>query len=292
MDYVIWAFETVRDLYVRLFGDFFHVHFLIRTVFLLMTVWLVIVVGFKIFKYFVGQLFVLMFYHGFFRFWNYMFVETPAEWIYIHYYSKDLPNLEGTYLRLTDKAKRNRELLGELDYGMAVVKVRNAERRFSYFLLSLSTLWIVAFGLYTEFFPPLPETPENGTVVGGQVEDPGLEQYIPGETEEDVNENEINDVNIGGDINVYLPGTIDPAGWGTGEIRLVLNEAGRGGAWLRSGPGISGFFVIQVLWGDVILHYLGYYVPDDYVSGLYWLRVRTPDGNTGYLSSSLVEVYR
>ena len=292
MSYIILAFETVSGLYVRLFGDFLHVHFLIRTVFLLLMVWLVIVVGLKIFKYLIGPVIVLMFYHTFFRFHNYLFVETPAEWIYIRYYSKDLPTLEGAYLRLTDKAKKKRELLNELNYSLAVVKVRKAERRFSYFLLSISTLWILAFGLYTEYFPPLPTALENGTIVSGQAGDSGQGQYIQQrDTEGDVNENEINYGNNGRGHSVYQPGIINPAEWESEGISLVLNETGRGGAWLRNGPGISGFVVTQVLWGDVVLEYLNYYVPDDYVNGLFWLRVRTPENNTGYLSSSLVEVY-
>ena len=255
-------------------------------------VWLFILVGLKIFKYFVGPLFVLLYYNIFFRLHNYFFVETPAEWIYIRYYSKDLPTLERTYLRLTDRAKKNRELLSELDYGMSIVKVRKAERRFSYFLLSLSTLWIVAFGLYAEFFPPLPMPLENGMNIGGQATEPGTNQEVFGDEENDVNENEINDGNVGGGHNVYQPGLVNPAEWVSGNITLILNEVGRDGAWLRNGPGISGFVVVQVLWGDVVLEYLQFFVPDEYVNGLYWLRVRTPDGNTGYLSSSLVEVYR
>ena len=273
---------------MRLFGDFLHVHFLIRTVFLLLIAWLVIVVGAKIFKYFAGPLFVLLFYHVFFRFYNYFFVETPAEWIYIRYFSKDLLTFERAYLRLTDKAKKNRELLGELDYGMAIVKVRRAERRFSYFLLTLSTLWVVAFGLYAEFFHLGSDMLENGTVAGTETNGSVVNQHVPeGEDQEYVNENEINLGNVG----VYLPGTVNPAEW-EGSTSLVLNESGREGAWLRSGPGITGFVVTQVLWGDVVLEYLHYFVPDDHVNGLFWLRVRTPDSNTGYLASSLVEVYR
>ena len=291
MIYVILAFESVRDVYVRLFGDFLHVHFFIRTVFLLLIVWISIVMVLKTFKYFAGPLIVLMFYHVLYRFHNYLFVETPAEWIYIRYYSKDLPTLERTYLRLMDKAKKKRETLGELDYGMAILKVKKAERKFSYFLLSLSTLWVVAFGLYAEFFPPPPISLENRTFMGGQAPDEGFGQYIPVDDDGYVDENEINNGNIGEGHNVYLPGTVNPAEWDW-DVALVLNEAGRGGAWLRNGPGISGFTVIEVLWGDVVLDYLEYYVPDDYVNGLYWLRVRTPNGNTGYLSSSLVEVYR
>ena len=290
MDYIILALETVRGLYVRLFGDFLHVHFLIRTVFLLLVVWIVIVVCLRIFKYFAGPMLVLMFYHVIFRLHNYLFVETPAEWIYIRYYSKDLPTLEGAYLRLTDKAKKNRELLDELDYGLAIVKVRKTWQRLSYFLLLLSTLWVVAFGLYAEFFPPLPVTLENGNIAGGQAVGSGQDLLAPGGAEGDAYET--NNANIGGGHSVYQPGTISPSEWGSGGISLILNDAGRQGAWLRNGPGISGYVVTQVLWGDVVLEYLEIYVPDDYVSGLYWLRVRTPDSNTGYLSSSLVEVYR
>ena len=292
MGYLISALETVRGLYLRLFGDFLHVHFLIRTVFLLLMTWLVIVVSLKIFKFLVGPLLVLMFYHVFFRLHNYFFVETPAEWIYIRYYSRDLPTFERAYLRLTDKAKKNRDLLGELDYGMAIVKVRKAERRFSYFLLTMSTLWIVAFGLYAEFFPPFSVNFESVATVSGQATDSGSVQDSPEDAENGVSQYEVVNENIGGGHGVYHPGTINPADWDLDEVALILNESGREGAWLRNGPGISGFIVTQVLWGDVVLEYLHYYVPDYYVNGLYWLRIRTPDSNTGYLASSLVEVYR
>ena len=292
MDYVILALETVRGLYVNLFGDFLHVHVLIRTVFLMLMTWLLIVVSLKIFKYFIGPLFVLLYYHVIMRFHNYFFVETPAEWIYIRYYSKDLPTLEGTYLRLTDKAKKNRELLDELDYGLAIVKIRGFERRLSYFLLTMSTLWIVAFGLYAEFFYTIPETFVGGTVTNGWIFDTNINQDISQGLEADVSENEISYEDTYGEHGVYQPGFINPGEWYVRDIALKLNEAGRGGAWLRNGPGISGFVVIEVLWGDVVLDYMNHYVHDDYVIGLYWLRVRTPDSNTGYLASSLVEVYR
>ena len=286
------AFETIRELYVRLFGDFLHVHFLIRTVFLLLIAWLIIVACLKIFKYFIGPLMVLLYYHIFFRIHNYFFVETPAEWIYIRYYSKDLPTFEKAYLRLTDKIKKNRELLDQLDYGFAILKARSAERRIAYFLLTISTLWIVAFGLYAEFFPPLSVNLENIATVNGSEMDSGTVHYRPEATENGASEDEVINENVGGGHGVYHPGTINPADWDLDEVALILNESGREGAWLRSGPGISGFIVTQVLWGDVVLEYLHYYVPDDYVIGLYWLRIRTPDSNTGYLASSLVEVYR
>ena len=288
LSYVILVFETVRDMYVGLFGDFLHVHFIIRTVFLLLLSWIAIVLFLKIFKYLVGPVFVLFFYHIFFRLHNFFFVETPAEWIYIHYYSKDLPNFEKAYLRLTDKADKNRDLLSKLGFGMAVMKVRSAERRFAYFLLSLSTLWIVAFGLYIEFFTVPPQVFDGGFLFGQRGQGALTSQDNNRQSEDYVNENEINDVNI---YIVYPPGTVNPTEW-DGVTMLVLNERGQGGAWLRNGPGISGFVVTQVLWGDMVLDYLNYFVPDNYVNGLYWLRVRTPDGNTGYLSSSLVEVYR
>ena len=289
MNYVILTFEFLRDFYTRVFADFLHVHYMIRTVFLLLVAWLIIMVVLKIFKYIAGPLVVLLFYHTVFRFYNYFFVETPAEWIYIQFYSKDLPTLEKAYLRLTGKMKRNRETLNKLSYGKAIVKVKNTEKRTAYFLLTAATLWITAFGLYIEFFPePLEHVLEPPAIAARPPDTP---EHLPG------NGANINENNTGYSAaneemyNIYIPGTLSPAGWGSGSIILVLNENGRQGAWLRSGPGISGFVVTEVLWGDIRLVYRHYFVPDNYVSGLYWLRVLTPNGNTGYLSSSLVEVY-
>ena len=289
LDIIISMLETVREIYINLFGNFLHVHFFIRTAFLLLLAWLVILLFIKMFIFIFGPCFVLMFYHIFFRIHNYFFVETPAEWIYIRYYSNDLPTLEKLYIRLSDKIKKNRETLNKLSYGRAILKVKRTENKLSYFLLTMSTLWFVAFGLYIEFFtppPPLSEIAVDAGLQGPVI--PG--QNIPDETY--LNENEIRSGFIYID-HVYSPGIINPYDWEPGEnIILVLNEEGRRhGVWLRNGPGITGFIVTEVLWGDVILQYLHYYMPDVYVNGLFWLRVRTPEGNTGYLSSSLVEVY-
>ena len=286
MDTIIAAFESASGFYLRFFADFLHVHYLIRTVFLMLVTWLAIIFVMKFFKYIAGPSMLLFLYHVLFRFYNYLFVETAAEWIYITYYSKDIPKLERAYFRLTQKAKANREFLFELDYGAAIVKVKGIEKRVTYFLLTTTTLWIMAFGLYLEFFPPPPDFRQNGvgdiaTTAPG--EDLQVDYAPPYEIGEEVD--------YLYELPAYDPGGINPAGWENGPIILVLNEEGRNGAWLRSGPGISGFVVTQVLWGDVRLVYDNFFVADEYVQGLYWLRVVTPNGNTGYLSSSLVEVY-
>ena len=287
MDSLILVFDAVSELYIRFFGDFLHVHYLIRTVFLMLVVWLAVIVVMKLFKYIAGPSLLLFLYHMPYRLYNYLFVETPAEWLYITYYSKDIPKFEKAYFRLTQKAREIRELLQELDYGMAILKVKTLEKRLTYFLLTTSTLWIMAFGLYLEFFPPPPAYVHESVVVDGSLvapgeDPPGSEADIYGEGDYDEQAN--------GQPG-YIPGRINPALWEGGFVILVLNEEGRNGAWLRSGPGISGFIVTQVLWGDVRLVYDNFFVEDEYVQGLYWLRVTTPDGNTGYLSSSLVEVY-
>lgn len=282
MAWLTFVFDSLSDVYLRHFGDFLHVHYLVRTVFLMLVVWFAIIVVLKLFKFIVGPSLLLFVYHVVFRFYNYLFVETPAEWIYITYYSKDLPRFEKAYFRLTSKAKRNRVTLLELDYGMAIRKAGKTEKRVSYFLLTVTTLWIMAFGLYFEFFPPPPAAVRENAAA---VETPD-EAIIGGA---DYNENGHPDGN-GYEHELYVPGGISPAEW-EGRVILLLNEEGQNGAWLRSGPGISGFVVTQVLWGDVRLVYENYFVEDGYVRGLYWLRVSTPDGNTGYISSSLVEVY-
>ena len=286
MDTVITAFEYASGLYIRYFSDFLHVHYLIRTVFLLFVIWLVIIVAMKLFKYIVGPSMLLFLYHVLFRFYNYLVVETVAEWIYITYYSKDIPRFEKAYYSLTRKARANREFLVELDYGMAVAKVKGFEKRVAYFLLTTTTLWIMAFGLYLEFFPPPPEIRPNGAADSTAAAPGGDLQvdYPPYGNEDETYYDAYRHPG-------YAPGGVNPAEWGDRPVILVLNAEGRNGAWLRSGPGISGFVVTQVLWGEVRLVYENFFVADEYVRGLYWLRVSTPNGNTGYLSSSLVEVY-
>ena len=284
MDGIVSLFDSMMGLHDGVFGRFPDVHFLVRTVFLLLLAWLVALVALKTFKYAAGPLAVLLFYHAALRLHNYFFVETPAEWLYIRYYSKDLPAHEKTYLRLADKSKRYREAIKDMDYGMAVVRVRGAERRLSRFALTAVTLLVAAFSLYAEFFPPghAAEGGGPGHAAGG----------------ENAPENSPQEGDAGGGANPQNPAESpeppeppEPPEWESGT-RLALNAEGRrAGAWLRDGPGIGGTVVVEVLWGDDVVEYMRHYVPDEYVRGLFWLRVRTRNGNTGYLSSSLVDVY-
>ena len=87
------------------------------------------------------------------------------------------------------------------------------------------------------------------------------------------------------------PPWLDPTVWHIDDdIILLLNELGRPGARLRDGPGILGNNIIEILWNDDQMRYLHSFYPDSDVQGLYWLRVLSPHGTEGYISSQLVEL--
>jgi hypothetical protein len=90
-------------------------------------------------------------------------------------------------------------------------------------------------------------------------------------------------------MQYYIPDfQTTPAEWQENAV-FTLNEQGSQGARLRDGPGISGQTVIEIIWDDAKLIYLNSYVPDEFVNGLFWLRVESPTGTVGYVSSQLIE---
>ena len=110
----------------------------------------------------------------------------------------------------------------------------------------------------------------------------------PPSPENDINE-PIDNENIDDHVESgYLnPANIPPHT----DVFFVLNEVGNSGARLRNAPSISQSTIIEIVWFDAVLEYLHQFVPDNEVRGLYWLRVRTPNGTDGYISSQLVTLY-
>lgn len=280
------TFNRAGDLYGRWFADWLHVHFIIRTVILLFVLWLIIFLAAQLLRYLIAPMVLFVYYHIIFRAWNYVFVETPHEWIYIRYHSKDLPNFSALYLRLCDKVKRNRLILSHTKFKGLTMR----SRRFSAQVMIISavavTLWVSAFGLHHEYaVPAMVEvtTPEINTM-----EEPSTENG-----QESVQETPVTDEpppQYYEEVHYYPTAPenqITPADWQENAI-LTLNEQGKQGARLRDGPGITGQTIIEILWDDVQLTYLNMYVPDLYVSGLFWLRVQSPGGAVGYISSQLV----
>jgi len=274
------TFDRAGDLYGRWFADWLHVHFIIRTVLILFILWMIIFLAAQMIQYVIAPIVLIIFYHIFFRAWNYIFVETPHEWIYIRYHSKDKPNFSALYLRLCDKVKNNRLILSHTKFKGMILRSRKFAMHLMFICAVAVTLWVSAFGLHYEYAVPV--TLEI------------KEREVFSEPEEP--ENEPADFSTEELENLYHEETpyytadfqLTPADWQDNDV-FTLNEQGRQGARLRDGPGIAGQTVIEILWDDAELIYLNDYVPDEFVNGLYWLRVESPSGTVGYISSQLIE---
>jgi len=131
-------------------------------------------------------------------------------------------------------------------------------------LAVVAALWAVAFGLYVEYATPAAVILEadGGDSDGEQVENEADSEAA----EEPKNEIEIE----------LVEGAL-----------LTLNEMGKQGAMLRDGVGIEAT-IIEVVWGEDELVYLGRYAADEHVNGLLWLWVQAPSGTEGYVSSQLI----
>jgi hypothetical protein len=70
---------------------------------------------------------------------------------------------------------------------------------------------------------------------------------------------------------------------------LRINSHGVAGARVRNSPGFENNLVIFILWGEQTVIYENSYTEDVYVPGLYWLRIRTEEGISGYIANRLVE---
>ena len=151
------SFERAGDLYRYLFADWLHVDFIIRTVILLLMVWLVIYVASLLFKYVLGPLMVLIYVNVLKRAWNFFFTETIHEWIYINYYSKGDSQFTNWYYRLADRVKRNRAALSSGGYA-GILKRGRVRRLGNYMMVAVGiicTLWILAFALNQEYVSPV-----------------------------------------------------------------------------------------------------------------------------------------
>lgn len=268
------TFDQAGELYANLFADWLHIHFVIRTMLLLLAVWLIIFLAAQAFQYIVGPLLLLFYTHAILRAWNFLAIETVQEWLYIHYYSQYKPNFENLYLRLCDKAKKNRQILNYTKY--TGILRRGKVRRVSLIAMVTSgvaaTLWIGAFGIHLEYAAPAIAIVENIN-----------------ETEIDIDEPPLIEQQDMVQVPHIMLTPETPTNWPENTL-FTLNEQGRSGARLRNGPGISDYTVIEILWDDDQFVFLNAFVPDSDVVGLYWLHVQTPSGTDGYISSQLVEM--
>ena len=281
------SFDWASNLYADWFADWLHISFIIRTVILALMLLIVIFVAGQLFKYVLGPIIVLIYVHIFKRMWNFFITESIHEWLYIRYYSKDNVEYSNVYLNLCDKVKRNRAVLKYTGYRSILRngRVRKLGNGLIISLCVISVMWVVAFGLSDEY----------AQLAVAIVEPPQTDGPTPpaGTTNNDDVDNEHqNEAERIPSYTVYYPGFIIPALLPPGtQIMLTLTDNAReGGARLRDGPGISGFTVIEVLWGYDLLIYLGNYVQDEDVDMLYWLHVLSPTGLEGYIASQLVEV--
>jgi len=281
----------MEGIYSRLFADWLHINFLARTVLLVLMLWLIIYIAALAFKYVVGPFVVLIYTNILLRAWNFLITETVQEWIYIHYYSKGNPRFSGLYLRLTDRVKRNRAVLSN-DKHNGTPRHGRIRRFGNQMMISaglIAALWVVAFGINQEYTAPV--WAANGSATGSG--EANAQDYINNYPEtDDTDANDYTERNERPSVdNAYVPGMIRPGQFQAGaQVSLALTQEAREGARLRSGPGTAGTTVIEMLWGDDLLTYLGYYVADMDVETLYWMRVISPSGATGYIGSHLVEV--
>jgi len=271
------SFEWAGRIYTNLFSDWLHINYLIRTAILLAMLWLIIYVASLLFKYVLGPILVLFFVNVLLRIWNFFVTESLHEWIYINYYSNGDSRHAKWYMRLSDRVKRNRAALSYTRY-KGILK-RGRVRRLGNLLmvsaLIIITLWVVAFGLNQEYARPawvgvdaIPNEEDNDAEYNGDTQDEDSES--PDEE--------------------YFPGILHPNVFPEGLVHFVLTQDVReDGARLRDGPGTN-TVVIEMLFGQDRLTYLGYYAQDPDLASLFWLRVRTPSGTEGYIANQLVEL--
>jgi len=274
------TFDRAGDLYGIWFADWLHVHFIIRTVLILFVLWLIIFLAAQLIQYLIAPAVLMFYYHIIFRAWNYIFVETPCEWIYIRYHSQDKPNFSALYLRLCDKVKHNRMVLSHTKFKGVLLRSRKFSLNLMFICAVAATLWVSAFGLHHEYAAPVMlEIAEEVVFFEEEYEDEIPYELVTEEPPFVYHE----------EPTYY---TVDepfvPTVWQENAI-FTLNEQGSQGARLRNGPGISGQTILEILWDDAELIYLNAYFPDEYVNGLYWLRVESPSGTVGYISSQLID---
>jgi len=282
MSVIRGTFDWAGELYNRWLGDFLQdVHFIIRIAILLLAAWLIIYVTAQLFRYIIVPLFLLFYYNVIFRAWNYITAETLEELLYVRYYSKDKPTFRNLYLRTYDRVTKNRTILDNLSYKGMVRRSKYVTLGIMIVSIVVATVWIPSFGLYQRDAELV--MVQNGIdLTSGEIEaDEDYLEYV-----------DARDIEIAiPDNDPIVVNWLSPTDWSdAAEIIFRLNELGIPGARLRSGPGIIGQHVIEILWDDDQMVYLHSFTPDPDVVGLYWLRVLSPNGTEGYISSQLIEI--
>jgi len=277
----------MEGIYARLFADWLHINFIMRTVMLILMLWIIIILGALAFKYVIGPVLMRFYVNIILRAWNFLVVETIQEWIYIHHYSKGSPRLSGLYMRLTDRAKHNRALLagGEENAALHQRRVRRLGNQMMIAACIIVAMWVVAFGINQEYTAPVWAAGSDADEIAIQ------DDNHTGPQDSDTNGESDSNADIPPAAN-DIPGLVRPGQFPEGaQVNMALtSDAQREGARLRSAPGTADSIVIEMLWGNETLVYLGYYVADADVDTLYWLRVRSQSGEVGYIGSHLVVV--
>ena len=245
------TFEWFAGLYVRLFGHWLHIHFLIRTVLLLLVLWLIIYVAAQLFQYVIAPVVLIL--HGY---------------------------------------ATNRPMLANSKYADMVRRSKGATLKLMVIAGVVSTLWTTAFGLHHEYAAPaalVVETTDEATKFYYAADD-----IISNGTHKDATDalslaEAVETFGINEPYELAEYEGLNPALWpADADIVFYLNEEGAEETRLRSGPGIAGYSVIEILWDNDLLVYLHHFYPDAEEFGLFWLQVLTPRGTVGYVSSRLV----
>lgn len=280
------SFQRAEGLYSRLFGNWLHINFIVRTVLLVLMLWIIIYVATLAFKHIVGPFLAWIYINFLLRAWNFLVTETVQEWIYIHHYSKGSPRFSAMYLRLTDKIKHNHMVLSgdEENKALRRKRIRRFGNQAMIAAAVIAAMWVTAFGINQEYTAP-------AWVGSGDAGQSGTQDNNPHDPDGEETNYETENGEAPTNGSAYTPGMVRPGQLPEGaQISLVLTVEAREGARLRSGPGTADTVVIEMLWGDELLVYLGYYVADADVDTLYWMRVRSASGTIGYIGSHLVEL--
>ena len=277
------TFDWAGELYNQLFADWLHVHFIIRTVVLILAFWFAIYICGLFVRYLVLPFILLLFYHTIFRAWNYFFVETPQEWIYIRHYSRGKLKFRRTYLRLCDKVKNNRLKIQVAKYFAIVMRVRPITTGMMFSCGLVVAVWVIAFGMHHQYYRPAMAGNIDGTVQATMppTQPPTQLQTVPPQPTPTYDQ--------------YIPEPIAPPTWlyegdwdELANIVFKLTDHGQQGVHLRSGPGVDTYVIVEILWDNDRLVYLHSYYLDNNEDGLYWFRVLSPRGAEGYVSSQFV----
>jgi len=275
MDILYETFDRAGELYNQWFGNWLHIHSVVRIILLILGALLVVFVAAQIIKLIIVPILLMFYYHVIFRIWNYFMVETPQELMYIRNHSNDSLQHNKRYLKLCDKVKRNRTKLEHTKYRGMIYRARRYAAGFMAVFGFIAIVWVVSFGLYRQ--EVLPAMVTNVAETPPVTEPEAEPQTQPQETEYEQAE--------------AAPHWLGTREWNPDEsLVLYLNETGQQGTRLRSGPGIANYSVIELLWDNDRLVYLHSYYPDEETPGLYWLRVLSPSGTEGYVSSKDIGV--